>query len=120
MPAEDISTKSNAIAAVAVPPVWPHLPLIAVSKIPLFPKFIKIVDVSSCFILLSNILYIFLLERSKSIYLAVYTYINLYFSHVADVSVSSVLSRLDSIFYSLLLFSFSNCMCPRSKVIFFT
>ncbi|KAI5722943.1 hypothetical protein M8J76_015942 [Diaphorina citri] len=45
MPAEDISTKSNAIAAVAVPPVWPHLPLIAVSKIPLFPKFIKIVDI---------------------------------------------------------------------------
>ncbi|KAL1453969.1 hypothetical protein WDU94_010269, partial [Cyamophila willieti] len=45
MPAEDISTKSNAIAAVAVPAVWPHLPLIAVSKIPLFPKFIKIVDI---------------------------------------------------------------------------
>lgn len=52
MPAEDISTKSNAIAAVAVPPVWPHLPLIAVSKIPLFPKFIKIVDV--CIIYLLN------------------------------------------------------------------
>ncbi|XP_039486170.1 lon protease homolog, mitochondrial isoform X1 [Drosophila santomea] len=34
-------------ATVAVPDVWPHLPLLAMRKNPLFPRFMKIVEVSN-------------------------------------------------------------------------
>jgi hypothetical protein len=33
-------------ATVVVPEVWPHLPLIAVSRNPVFPRFIKLIEVS--------------------------------------------------------------------------
>nr|CAD7597755.1 unnamed protein product [Timema genevievae] len=33
-------------ATVVVPEVWPHLPLIAISRNPVFPRFIKLVEVS--------------------------------------------------------------------------
>lgn len=38
--------KSNLPATVAVPEVWPHLPVIAISGNPVFPRFMKIVEVS--------------------------------------------------------------------------
>jgi hypothetical protein len=31
---------------VAVPEVWPHLPLIAINRNPVFPRFIKLIEVS--------------------------------------------------------------------------
>lgn len=34
-------------ATVAVPEVWPHLPVIATKRNPIFPRFMKIVEVSS-------------------------------------------------------------------------
>lgn len=34
-------------ATVVVPEIWPHVPLIAVNRNPLFPRFIKFIDVSS-------------------------------------------------------------------------
>lgn len=33
-------------ATVVVPEVWPHLPLIAVNRNPVFPRFIKLIEVS--------------------------------------------------------------------------
>lgn len=38
--------KSNLPATVVVPEVWPHLPVIAISGNPVFPRFMKIVEVS--------------------------------------------------------------------------
>ncbi|BFF97144.1 lon protease homolog mitochondrial [Drosophila madeirensis] len=38
---------SNLPATLAVPDVWPHVPLIAMRRNPLFPRFIKIVEVSN-------------------------------------------------------------------------
>ncbi|XP_033245528.1 lon protease homolog, mitochondrial-like [Drosophila miranda] len=38
---------SNLPATVAVPDVWPHVPLLAMRKNPLFPRFMKIVEVSN-------------------------------------------------------------------------
>lgn len=37
---------SDLPATVAVPEVWPHLPVIAIPKDPVFPRFLKIVEVS--------------------------------------------------------------------------
>lgn len=36
-------------ATVAVPEVWPHVPLLATHRNPVFPRFMKIMEVSSCF-----------------------------------------------------------------------
>lgn len=36
-------------ATVAIPEVWPHLPCIATSRNPVFPRFMKILEVSSNF-----------------------------------------------------------------------
>lgn len=37
-------------ATITVPEVWPHLPVIAVKRNPVFPRFMKIVEVSfQCF-----------------------------------------------------------------------
>jgi len=36
-------------ATVAVPDVWPHVPLLAMRKNPLFPRFMKIVEVTLSF-----------------------------------------------------------------------
>ncbi|BFF97146.1 lon protease homolog mitochondrial [Drosophila madeirensis] len=38
---------SNLPATVEVPDVWPHVPLIAIRKVPLFPRFMKVVEVSN-------------------------------------------------------------------------
>ena len=35
-------------ATVAIPEVWPHLPVIATKRNPVFPRFMKILEVSSC------------------------------------------------------------------------
>lgn len=43
----DDDTKSSHLpATVAVPEVWPHLPVIAIRNNPIFPRFMKLVEVS--------------------------------------------------------------------------
>lgn len=44
---EDYVVHQALPATVVVPDVWPHVPLIAVNRNPLFPRFIKLIDVSS-------------------------------------------------------------------------
>lgn len=39
-------TFANLPATLAVPEVWPHLPVIAIRKNPTFPRFMKIIEVS--------------------------------------------------------------------------
>lgn len=43
---EDYVVHQALPATVVVPEVWPHVPLIAVNRNPLFPRFIKLIDVS--------------------------------------------------------------------------
>lgn len=44
---EDPSTGSTTLpASVVVPEVWPQLPLLAINRNPVFPRFIKLVEVS--------------------------------------------------------------------------
>lgn len=43
---EDYVVHQALPATVVVPDVWPHVPLIAVNRNPLFPRFIKLIDVS--------------------------------------------------------------------------
>ncbi|XP_017151580.1 lon protease homolog, mitochondrial-like [Drosophila miranda] len=42
---------SNLPATVTVPDVWPHVPLLAMRKNPLFPRFMKIVEVSNSIVM---------------------------------------------------------------------
>ena len=42
----DEHSKHSLPATVVVPEVWPHLPLLAVSRNPVFPRFIKLIEVS--------------------------------------------------------------------------
>jgi hypothetical protein len=42
----EYSTHQSLPATVVVPEVWPHLPLIAVNRNPVFPRFIKLIEVS--------------------------------------------------------------------------
>lgn len=42
-------------ATVAIPEVWPHLPCVATSRNPLFPRFMKILEVSYHFIFFNTI-----------------------------------------------------------------
>lgn len=42
----EYSTHQSLPATVIVPEVWPHLPLIAVNRNPVFPRFIKLIEVS--------------------------------------------------------------------------
>lgn len=44
--ADDYIVHQHLPATVVVPEVWPHVPLIAVNRNPLFPRFIKLIDVS--------------------------------------------------------------------------
>lgn len=44
--ADDYIVPQHLPATVVVPEVWPHVPLIAVNRNPLFPRFIKLIDVS--------------------------------------------------------------------------
>lgn len=34
-------------ATVVVPEVWPHLPVIAINRNPVFPRFIKLIEISN-------------------------------------------------------------------------
>lgn len=43
----DYSPHSHLPATVAVPDVWPHLPVIATRRNPVFPRFMKIIEVSA-------------------------------------------------------------------------
>ncbi|XP_037039119.1 lon protease homolog, mitochondrial [Bradysia coprophila] len=43
---DNYGADSNLPATVAVPDVWPHLPVIAISGNPVFPRFMKIIEVS--------------------------------------------------------------------------
>lgn len=45
---DEYSTHHSLPATVVVPEVWPHLPLIAVNRNPVFPRFIKLIEVSEC------------------------------------------------------------------------
>lgn len=42
----EYSTHQSLPATVIVPEVWPHLPLLAVNRNPVFPRFIKLIEVS--------------------------------------------------------------------------
>lgn len=44
---EDYPTHHTLPATVAVPEVWPQLPLIAISRNPVFPRFIKLVEITN-------------------------------------------------------------------------
>ena len=43
---DEYPTHQTLPATVVVPEVWPHLPLIAVNRNPVFPRFIKLIEVS--------------------------------------------------------------------------
>lgn len=43
---DEYSTHHSLPATVVVPEVWPHLPFIAVNRNPVFPRFIKLIEVS--------------------------------------------------------------------------
>lgn len=43
---EPMSFSSQLPATVAIPEVWPHLPVIATKRNPVFPRFMKILEVS--------------------------------------------------------------------------
>lgn len=43
---EPVINQTHLPATVAVPEVWPQLPVIAISRNPVFPRFIKLVEVS--------------------------------------------------------------------------
>lgn len=43
---DEVEEPKDLPATVAVPEVWPHLPVIATKKHPVFPRFMKIVEVS--------------------------------------------------------------------------
>lgn len=45
-PPEDDGYNTQLPATVAVPEVWPHLPVIAISRNIVFPRFIKLIEVS--------------------------------------------------------------------------
>ncbi|KAJ9594735.1 hypothetical protein L9F63_013945, partial [Diploptera punctata] len=44
---EDYPTHQSLPATVVVPEVWPHLPLIAINRNPVFPRFIKLIEISN-------------------------------------------------------------------------
>uniref|UniRef100_A0A1B6G104 Lon protease homolog, mitochondrial n=1 Tax=Cuerna arida TaxID=1464854 RepID=A0A1B6G104_9HEMI len=44
---DDFAVHQSLPATVVVPEVWPHVPLIAVNRNPLFPRFIKLIDISN-------------------------------------------------------------------------
>lgn len=52
-PAEEDTYNTQLPATVAVPEVWPHLPVIAVSRNIVFPRFIKLIEVSVVFFIYS-------------------------------------------------------------------
>lgn len=43
---EPVQFSSQLPATVAIPEVWPHLPVIATKRNPVFPRFMKILEVS--------------------------------------------------------------------------
>ncbi|PSN42694.1 Lon protease [Blattella germanica] len=44
---DEYPTHHSLPATVVVPEVWPHLPLIAISRNPVFPRFIKLIEISN-------------------------------------------------------------------------
>lgn len=44
---DEYSTHHSLPATVVVPEVWPHLPLIAISRNPVFPRFIKLIEIKN-------------------------------------------------------------------------
>lgn len=46
-PPEDDGYNTQLPATVAVPEVWPHLPVIAISRNIVFPRFIKLIEVTT-------------------------------------------------------------------------
>lgn len=47
-PPEDDGYNPQVPATVAVPDVWPHVPVIAISRSVVFPRFIKLIEVIGC------------------------------------------------------------------------
>lgn len=50
----DLQPASHLPATVAIPEVWPHLPVIATRRNPVFPRFMKIIEVSFISLLRHN------------------------------------------------------------------
>lgn len=46
-PAESVNYTNQLPATVAIPEVWPHLPVIATKRNPVFPRFMKILEVNN-------------------------------------------------------------------------
>lgn len=44
-PAEEVTPPTTLPASVVVPENWPHLPVIPISRNPVFPRFIKLIEV---------------------------------------------------------------------------
>lgn len=44
---DDISDPGSLPATVVVPEVWPHVPVIAINRNPVFPRFIKLIELSN-------------------------------------------------------------------------
>lgn len=44
---DEYSTHHSLPATVVVPEVWPHLPLVAINRNPVFPRFIKLIEISN-------------------------------------------------------------------------
>lgn len=53
-PPEDESYNTQLPATVAVPEVWPHVPVIAISRNIVFPRFIKLIEVFDFFSVLKS------------------------------------------------------------------
>lgn len=59
-PEEDFGPITQTLpATVVVPEVWPNVPLVAISRNPVFPRFIKLIEVRECFLILKCPLSIF-------------------------------------------------------------
>lgn len=44
---DDIGDPASLPATVVVPEVWPHVPVIAINRNPVFPRFIKLIELSN-------------------------------------------------------------------------
>ncbi|MPC52178.1 Lon protease, mitochondrial [Portunus trituberculatus] len=64
----------NLPATMAVPEVWPNVPVIAINRNPVFPRFIKIIEVSHCCLLvhgnLSRLVMIFICIAMFNVHLS--------------------------------------------------
>lgn len=76
---DEYPTHHSLPVTVAVPEVWPHLPLIAINRNPVFPRFIKLIEVSET---LRNDFIDFLKFLKKLLLTAVFIYFSDYKSNI--------------------------------------